>query len=151
VDLPELVRPARQHLIKSATLDFAPDLVLVDKKPFGVQGRTGRRAGDAVPRGAPAPLRAAAGIATLDSAEATPDSVWQKNGYYEARSTPTYDEVLVVGSPEIFDLRREYAFSAFAAAKVALLRLHRAGSGETQPRPRARRARRGTRTSRCCW
>jgi len=43
--------------------------------------------------------------------------VWQKNGYYEAVST-YYDEVLVVGSPEIFDLRREYAFPPFAAAKV---------------------------------
>ncbi|GAB3763346.1 glycosyltransferase [Ramlibacter monticola] len=114
VDLPELVR-LRANLIKSATLDFAPDLVLVDKKPFGVQDEL---AGvlEMLSRVAHRPRFVLLLRDILDSAEAT-RSVWQKNGYYEAVDT-YYDEVLVVGSPEIFDLRREYAFPPFAAAKV---------------------------------
>jgi predicted glycosyltransferase len=52
----------------------------------------------------------------LDSAEAT-TRVWRKNGYFEAIEA-YYDQVLVVGCPTVFDLRREYAFPPFAAAKV---------------------------------
>jgi len=52
----------------------------------------------------------------LDGAEST-QRVWRKNGYFEAISA-YYHQVLVVGSPEVFDLRREYAFPPFAAAKV---------------------------------
>ena len=114
LDLPELVR-LRANLIKSATIDFAPDVVLVDKKPFGVQDEL---AGvlEMMSRAAHKPRLVLLLRDILDSAEAT-RGVWQKNGYYEAVST-YYDEVLVVGSPEIFDLRREYAFPPFAAAKV---------------------------------
>jgi predicted glycosyltransferase len=114
VGLPELVR-LRANLIKSATIDFAPDLVLVDKKPFGVQDEL---AGvfEMLSHTARRPRFVLLLRDILDSAHAT-RGVWQKNGYYEAVST-YYDQVLVVGSPEIFDLQREYAFPPFAAAKV---------------------------------
>ena len=114
IELPELVR-LRSNLIKSATLDFAPDLVLVDKKPFGVQDELSGVL-EMLSRAAHKPRFVLLLRDILDSAEAT-RAVWQKNGYYEAVET-YYDEVLVVGSPEIFDLRREYAFPPFAAAKV---------------------------------
>ncbi len=52
----------------------------------------------------------------LDSPEST-TRVWRKNGYFEA-ITAYYDQVLVVGCPEVFDLRHEYGFPPFAAAKV---------------------------------
>jgi predicted glycosyltransferase len=52
----------------------------------------------------------------LDSPEATA-RVWRKNGYFEAITT-YYDQVLVVGCPDVFDLRHEYEFPPFAAAKV---------------------------------
>ena len=52
----------------------------------------------------------------LDSPEET-TRVWRKNGCFEAIEA-YYDQVLVVGSPEVFDLRREYQFPPFAAAKV---------------------------------
>jgi predicted glycosyltransferase len=52
----------------------------------------------------------------LDSAEETM-RVWRKNGYFDAIET-YYDQVLVVGATEIFDLRCEYQFPPLAAAKT---------------------------------
>jgi predicted glycosyltransferase len=112
--LSETVR-LRANLIKSAIADFAPDLVLVDKKPFGVEDEL-CGAFEALPRSAHRPRLALLLRDILDSAEAT-RRVWQKNGCFEAIEA-YYDQVLVVGSPEVFDLRREYAFPPFAAAKV---------------------------------
>jgi predicted glycosyltransferase len=114
LDLPDLVR-LRANLIKSAIVDFAPDLVLVDKKPFGVQDELAG-ALEAFSRMRRRPRLVLLLRDILDSADAT-RGVWQKNGYYEAVATH-YDQVLVVGSPDIFDLRHEYAFPPFAAAKV---------------------------------
>jgi predicted glycosyltransferase len=105
----------RANLIRSAITDFAPDLILVDKKPFGVEDELS---------GALVALQSAARKPKLvlllrdilDSPEATM-RVWRKNGCFEAIEA-YYDEVLVVGSPEVFDLKREYRFPPFAAAKV---------------------------------
>jgi predicted glycosyltransferase len=114
LDLDATVR-LRANLIKSAIADFAPDLILVDKKPFGVEDELAG-ALEALPGLRPRPRLVLLLRDILDSAEAT-KSVWQKNRYYEAIEA-YYHEVLVVGSPDIFDLRREYAFPPFAAAKV---------------------------------
>jgi predicted glycosyltransferase len=114
LELPDLLR-LRANLIKSATIDFRPDLVLVDKKPFGVQDELAG-ALETFSRGRHRPRLVLLLRDILDGADAT-RRVWQKNGYYEAVAT-YYDQVLVVGSPEIFDLRREYDFPPFAAAKV---------------------------------
>jgi predicted glycosyltransferase len=114
LDLQQTVR-LRANLIKSAIADFEPDVVLVDKKPFGVEDEL---AGvfEALPRSPHRPRLVLLLRDILDSAEAT-RRIWQKNGCFEAIDA-YYDEVLVVGSPSIFDLRREYAFPPFAAAKV---------------------------------
>jgi predicted glycosyltransferase len=112
--LDETVR-LRANLIKSAIADFRPDLVLVDKKPFGVEDELAG-ALEALPRLRPRPRLVLLLRDILDSAQAT-RSVWQKNRYYEAIEA-YYHEVLVVGSPEVFDLKREYAFPPWAAAKV---------------------------------
>lgn len=105
----------RANMIRSAVLDFRPDLVVVDKKPFGVEDELS---------GA---LEAMSGLVEKPSlvlllrdildGQAITSSVWRKNGYFDAIDT-WYDRVLVVGSPEVFDLRREYQFPALAAAKV---------------------------------
>jgi predicted glycosyltransferase len=105
----------RSNLIKSAVLDFRPDLILVDKKPFGVKDELAST------------LEALGGLAQrprmmlllrdiLDSPEST-IPVWKRNGYFEAIDA-YYDEVLVVGTADIYDLRREYDFPPLAAAKV---------------------------------
>lgn len=105
----------RANLIRSVMADFAPDLVLVDKKPFGVEDEL-CGAIEALPDTAVRPRMMLLLRDILDSAEST-TRVWQKNGYYEAITT-YYDQVLVVGCPEVFDLRHEYRFPPFAAAKV---------------------------------
>jgi len=105
----------RANLIRSAIDDFAPDLILVDKKPFGVEDELSGALVD-LQSGGRRPKLVLLLRDILDSPEATM-RVWRKNGYFEAIEA-YYDQVLVVGSPEIFDLRREYQFPPFAAAKV---------------------------------
>ncbi len=105
----------RANIIRSAIADFAPDLILVDKKPFGVEDEL-CGAFEALSRNIHRPKMVLLLRDILDSPEVT-TAVWRKNGYCEAIDA-YYDQVLVVGSPRIFDLRLEYAFPAFTAAKV---------------------------------
>ncbi len=105
----------RANLIRSTIADYAPDLILVDKKPFGVEDELAGALSD-LPAGPLRPRLVLLLRDILDSPEAT-TRVWRKNGCFEAIEA-YYDEVLVVGAPEVFDLRREYAFPPFAAAKV---------------------------------
>jgi predicted glycosyltransferase len=115
LSLDEAVR-LRANIIRSAVRDFKPDLILVDKKPFGVKDEL---AGVFEPlsgsRRRPKLVLLLRDI--LDSPEAT-TPVWLKNRYYEAISA-YYDEVLVVGTPEVFDLGTEYAFPRRAASKIS--------------------------------
>jgi predicted glycosyltransferase len=105
----------RANLIRSAVTDFEPDLILVDKKPFGVEDEL---AGvlESLPSSPKRPKLVLLLRDILDSPEST-SRVWRKNGYFEA-ITAYYHRVLVVGCPEVFDLRHEYGFPPFAAAKV---------------------------------
>lgn len=105
----------RTNIIRSTIAGFDPDLILVDKKPFGVENELSGALAD-LPGQARRPKLVLLLRDILDSAEATVP-VWRKQGYFEAIEA-YYDQVLVVGSPDIFDLRREYAFPPFAAAKV---------------------------------
>ena len=114
ISLEQTVR-LRANLIRSAIADFEPDLILVDKKPFGVEDELAG-ALEAMSSSAKRPKLVLLLRDILDSAEST-TRVWRKNGYFEAISA-YYDQVLVVGCPEVYDLRREYDFPPFAAAKV---------------------------------
>ena len=105
----------RANIIRSTIADFAPDLVLVDKKPFGVEDELSG-ALQALHEHQHRPRLVLLLRDILDSPESTA-RVWRKNGYFEAITT-YYDQVLVVGCPEVFDLRQEYEFPPFAAAKV---------------------------------
>jgi predicted glycosyltransferase len=114
LDLAQTVR-LRANLLTSAIVDFAPDLLLIDKKPFGVEDELAG-ALEALSRSEKRPRMVLLLRDILDSPEATV-RVWSKNAYYEAIEN-YYDEVLVVGDPDIFDLKHEYAFPPFAAAKI---------------------------------
>lgn len=105
----------RANIILSAVLDFAPDLILVDKKPFGV-GNELAPVFDLVRRRLQRPKMVLLLRDILDSPEAT-SHVWAKNGYYEAIQR-YYDQVLVVGSLDVFDLGKEYRFPAETRAKI---------------------------------
>ncbi len=97
----------RSNLIQSSIQDFDPDLILVDKKPFGVGDELVNALTELQSQGHRAKL-----VLLLRDILDTPEStmrVWKKNHYHEAIQT-FYDQVLVVGSPEIFDLRKEYEF-----------------------------------------
>ena len=111
----EQILRLRSNIIESAILDFDPDLILVDKKPFGV--------GDEL-RNALETLQIqghrAKCVLLLRDILDSPDStmrVWHKNAYHQAIQV-FYAQVLVVGSPEVFDLRKEYQFPPSSAAKV---------------------------------
>lgn len=105
----------RANIVRSTIADFSPDLILVDKKPFGVEGELAGAFSE-LPVGAQRPKLVLLLRDILDEPEAT-THVWRKNGCFEAIEA-YYDRVLVVGSPEVFDLRHEYQFPPFAAAKV---------------------------------
>ncbi len=114
LSLPATVR-LRANIIRSTIADFAPDLILVDKKPFGVEDEL-YSALETLDSRMHQPKLVLLLRDILDSPEAT-IPVWRKKGYFDVIDT-YYDQVLVVGSPDIFDMRREYAFPLCAAAKV---------------------------------
>lgn len=105
----------RASIIRSTILDFEPDLILVDKKPFGVEEELAD-ALEALPVGLTRPKLVLLLRDILDSPEAT-RRIWEKNHYFDAIDAH-YDNVLVVGSPDVFDLRTEYSFPPCAAGKV---------------------------------
>jgi predicted glycosyltransferase len=105
----------RANIITGVIEDFEPDLILVDKKPFGVEDELS----DAMLALRTKPRKPKLVLLLrdiLDSPEATA-RVWRKNGYFNAIEA-LYDRVLVVGEPDVFDLRDEYRFPPQAAAKV---------------------------------
>lgn len=105
----------RADLLLSAVMNFKPDLLLVDKKPYGV-----KRELEGVLRYVrfhqPATRQALILRDILDAPEATIQT-WEKQNYYEAIDS-FYDVVLALGAPEIFDLGNEYKFSATMQAKL---------------------------------
>ncbi len=116
----------RANIILSAVLDFAPDLILVDKKPFGVSNELAP-VFDLVRRRLQRPKMVLLLRDILDSPEVT-SKVWEKNGYYEAIQR-YYDQVLVVGSPEVFDLGREYKFPDETREKIRFCGYIKRGRG----------------------
>ncbi|HSF33294.1 MAG TPA: glycosyltransferase [Candidatus Tectomicrobia bacterium] len=105
----------RSELILTAVTNFGPDLLLVDKKPYGVENELQESLAHVqtfLPRAKQVLLLRD----ILDSPEATRNA-WEKHGYHNAIRS-LYDLVLVVGMPEVFDLREEYRFPAFTAEKV---------------------------------
>lgn len=106
----------RSNIILSAVLDFDPDLILVDKKPYGVSDELGAALNLIQRRGHRAKL-----VLLLRDILDAPEStipVWKKNGYHDAIQSH-YDKVLVVGSPEIYDMRKEYEFPIASHDKVS--------------------------------
>src|SRR5205814_4441799 len=105
----------RATLITNARLDFAPDLILVDKKPFGVSNELAPGLRLLHGRGAlPKVVLLLRDI--LDDQETT-TATWERNRYHDAVRS-FYDRILVVGSPEIFNLATEYKFPASSGSKL---------------------------------
>ncbi len=97
----------RANIILSVMMDFQPDMILVDKKPFGVSNEL-QPVLDVIKRRTNAPKLVLLLRDILDDAASTSD-IWQRNGYHNAIEN-FYDAVLVVGDPAVYDLGREYQF-----------------------------------------
>jgi len=97
----------RSQLILSAAINFQPDLFLVDKKPYGLKNEladTIHYFHHKLPQSKLVLLLRD----ILDSPEVT-IADWRKNGYYTAIER-FYHQVLIVGTPEVFDPVTEYQF-----------------------------------------
>lgn len=105
----------RAEIIKTAVANFEPDLILVDKKPYGLHGELESTV-SYIKEYLPETKLVLLLRDILDASEVTIKE-WHKNGYYQAIQEH-YDRVLVVGMPEIFDVVREYAFPQELADKT---------------------------------
>jgi len=103
----EAVKSTRRAIIERAVLGFAPDLMIVDKRPAGVDGElsetlTALRQGNF-------PTRLVLGIRDiLDDPRKTRTSLKNNHSFEIIRDY--YDEVWIYGSQSIFDTAREYQF-----------------------------------------
>ena len=97
----------RSHLIYSAALHFKPDVLLVDKKPYGIQKELLSTL-EYLAAHLPNTKKALLLRDILDSPAKTIGE-WKQHGYYEAIQF-WYDQVLVVGMAELFEVAQEYQF-----------------------------------------
>lgn len=105
----------RADVIASAVADFEPDLILVDKKPFGI-GNELEPAFRNLRRRTRRPHCVLLLRDILDEAETTV-AQWKKGRYHDAIGEH-YDQVLVVGSAAVFDAAREYDFPPSTCDKL---------------------------------
>jgi len=105
----------RADLILNTVLEFKPDLILVDKKPLGVQNELAPTL-DVLRRKADRPKLVLLLREILDNPQSTTE-VWERNKYHDVIKE-LYDSVLVLGTPEIFDTAAEYGFPAATIEKL---------------------------------
>ncbi|MCC5610786.1 glycosyltransferase [Nostoc sp. CHAB 5834] len=120
----------RSELILSAIANFKPDIFLVDKKPYGIRNELKAAVEYLKAKLPETPL-----ILLLRDILDHPDVTipeWQKYGYYEAIEK-FYKSVLVVGTPEIFDIRQEYQLPPTIAQKVQFCGYIRTEIGRKSP------------------
>lgn len=122
------VSRTRSEMIDAALHSFRPDLILVDKKPYGVNNEL------ALPLYDYKLMNPSAKIALM-LRDILDDSDTRRPGrtaseYFDAIAA-LYDTVLVLGSSGVYDLRTEYRLSAMVAEKV-----HYCGYLYRQPAPR---------------
>ena len=126
----------RKQLIRNAIVDFAPDLILVDRMPCGRYDELGKVL--AALKSAQAGVKCVLLLRDVIGSPKRTAQQWRDRGYFDAMSEH-YDKVLVLGEQEVFDLRREYAMPEPAAAKLAYCGYAAAPPGRSE-RTRVRRA-----------
>ena len=113
-NLAETVR-LRAELIRNAVAHFRPDVFLVDKKPYGVEDELYPALSthqECCPTGSRVLL-----LRDILDRPAVTTAIWNKRHYHQIIQD-LYHLVLVVGSPEVFDLPTEYQFPAAVTDKV---------------------------------
>lgn len=111
----EEVLKLRSDLILAAAINYKPDLLLVDKKPYALRGEL-KDTLDYLKTFHPKTKAVLLLRDILDNPEVTIKE-WQENGYYEGVDL-YYDQALVVGTPEVFDFTKEYQLPASISQKV---------------------------------
>ncbi|MDJ0567697.1 MAG: glycosyltransferase [Pleurocapsa sp. MO_192.B19] len=122
----ESILQLRSELILAAAKNYQPDLILVDKKPSGIQGELNSTI-DYLKVNLPATKFVLLLRDILDTPEKTIQE-WQREGYQQIVEL-VYDRVLVVGMPEIFDLCQQYQFSQEIVSKIRFCGYIRKESG----------------------
>lgn len=105
----------RSQIVLAAAKNYQPDLVLVDKKPMGIQSEL-----QSTIEYLKSNLPATKLVLLLRDILNTPEKTiaeWQRENYY-SQVESLYDRILVVGMQQIFDLVREYQFGKEIADKV---------------------------------
>ncbi|WP_373542456.1 glycosyltransferase family protein [Chamaesiphon sp.] len=113
LDMKQTVK-LRCNLIRIAALNFRPDVVLVDKKPYGLQNEL-KKTIETLSVVAPETKWFLLLRDILDAPKQT-IAEWHLLDSYRAIEQ-FYDRVLVVGTPEVFDTCAEYQFSAEMLSK----------------------------------
>ncbi len=111
----EQILRLRSNIILNSVIDFDPDLILVDKKPFGVSDELSATLNQLKSQKHRCKMVLLLRD-ILDSSENTM-RIWEKNRYHDAIAC-FYDQLLVVGSPTVFDMRKEYRFPESSHKKV---------------------------------
>ena len=103
----EEVKRTRSAILEMSVLGFEPDLMIVDKRPAGVDGELAATLEEI--RRKRLPTKLVLGVRDiLDEPERTRRTL-QSNGSFETIER-FYDEVWVYGSQSIFDTAKEYGF-----------------------------------------
>jgi predicted glycosyltransferase len=113
-DVAETVQ-LRSDLILSAAGHFKPDLLLVDKKPFGLQNelkKTVKYLRLWIPR-----TKIVLLLRDILDAPVKTIAEWEKNGY-PAAIEKYYDQLLVVGESQVFNFIQEYQLPGAIAQKI---------------------------------
>ena len=113
-DLKSILR-LRSEIILAAARNYQPDLVLVDKKPTGIEGEL-QPTIEYLKHNLPKTKLVLLLRDILDTPKKT-ISEWQREDYY-SQVELLYDRILVVGMQEIFDLVRKYQFGEAIANKL---------------------------------
>jgi predicted glycosyltransferase len=128
-DIDETVK-MRSDLILSAAVNYKPDLVLVDKKPYGIKNELAPTL-DYLQAKLPQ-TRFVLLLRDILDTPAKTIAEWHKHGYYEAVKK-FYDLLLIVGIPEIFHLPQEYQFPTEVIQKAHFCGYIRKPQGCKQP------------------
>jgi predicted glycosyltransferase len=105
----------RSDLILSTVASFKPDVLVVDKKPYGIRHELGATL-DYCKTSLPKTRLVLLLRDILDNSETT-IADWKTNHYYNAVEQ-FYNTILVAGIPEVFDVCKEYQFPLTIAKKV---------------------------------
>jgi predicted glycosyltransferase len=105
----------RRALLTAAVADFSPDLLLVDKKPFGIM----HELEDAVQYLHAARPDARFALILRDILDA-PDATipCMQASSFERDVNTWFDMVAVLGTPDVFDMRHEYGLSDRTSAQI---------------------------------